>query len=92
MKPEGYFPRLFTLCNHKLAVFHLDDEYLCTSKLLPPPGDNGEILEAAANEEGVTLDVQYKIEALNGHQRPPKAPYPNLNKCKYHVLVTWVTG
>ena len=40
-------------------------------------------------------DVQYKFGAQNGHQRtppPPKAPYPNLNKCKYNVLLAWESG
>ena len=56
------------------------------------PGGNAESLEAAANEEGIIHYVQYKFGELNGHQRPHKAPYPNLNKCKYHVLFTWATG
>ena len=43
MKPEGYMPPSFDiLSNHKLTMFHLSDEYLCTSKILLPPGDNGE--------------------------------------------------
>ena len=93
LKPEGYIPpSLHTLSNHKLTVFHLGDEYMCTSKILLPPGGNGESLEAAANEEGIIQDVQYKFGELNDHQRPDKAPYLNLNKCKYHVLFTWATG
>ena len=53
MKPEGYIPlSLHTLINHRLTVIHLGDEYLYTSKILLPPGDNGERLGAAANDEG----------------------------------------
>ena len=73
-------------------MIHLGDQYLCTSKILLPPGDNGESLESAAKEEGEIQDVQYKFGALDGNQRPPKAPDPNLKKNKYHVLVTWATG
>ena len=74
MKPEGYIPpSLLTLSNHKITLFHLGDEFLCTSKIHLPPGDNGEILEAAANEEGVIQDVQYKFEALND---PPRHHIP----------------
>ena len=42
---------LHTLCNHKPTIFHLGDDYLCPSKILLPPGDNGENLEAAANKK-----------------------------------------
>ena len=77
MKPEGFIPpSLHILSNHKLTMFHLGDEYLCTSRILLPPGDNGESLEAAANEEGETQDVQYKFGALNDHQRPPRYHIP----------------
>ena len=52
MKPEGYIPTsLHILSNHKLTMFHLGDEYLCTSKIILPPGENGESLEAAVNAE-----------------------------------------
>ena len=52
MQPEEYIPPfLHTPCNLKPTMFHLGDEYLCPTKILPPPGDNGENLEAAANEE-----------------------------------------
>ena len=77
MKPEGYIPpSLHTLSNHKLTVLHPGDEYLCTSNILLPPGDNGESLGAACNEEGMIQDVQYKFGALNGHQRPPRYHIP----------------
>ena len=48
--------------------------------------------EAAANEENKTNDDLYKLRALIGHQGPPKAPDPNLKRCKYNVLVEWETG
>ena len=77
MKPEGYIPPSHhTLSNHKLTVLHLCDEYLCTSNILLPSGDNGESLGAAANEEGVIQDVQYKFGALNDQQRPPRHHIP----------------
>ena len=73
-------------------MFHLGDGYLCTSRILLPSGDNGETLEAAPNEENEIQEVQYKFGALNGHQRPTKAPHPHLNKCKYNVLLAWESG
>ena len=81
LKPEGYIPpSLHTLSNHKLTVFHLGDVYLCTSKILLPPGDNGESLEGAANEEDEINDDLYKHKAQKCNQKPPKAPYPKMNK------------
>ena len=74
-----------TLCDLKLTMFHHGDVYFCPSKSLLPPGDNGENLEAAANEENEINDDLYKFRALYGHQRPPKAPDPNLKKYKYNV-------
>ena len=71
MKPEGYIPpSLHILSNHKLTMFHLGDEYLCTSKIILPPGDNGESLVAAANEEDEINDDVYKHQVQKGHQRP----------------------
>ena len=46
MQPEEYIPPTHhTLSNHKPTMFHLGDDYLCTTKILLPPGDNGENLE-----------------------------------------------
>ena len=73
-------------------MFHLGDDYLCPSKVLLPPGDNGENLEDVANKENEINDDIYRFRSLNGHQGPPKAPDPNLNKCKYNVLVARETG
>ena len=88
MQPEGYIPpSLHTFSNHRRTMFHLGDAYICPTKILLPPGDNGETLEAAANEENEINDDLYKFGALNGHQRPPKAPDPNLKKCKYNALL-----
>ena len=73
MKPEGYIPpSVHTLSNHKLTMFHLGDECLCTSKIILPPGDDGNSLGSAANEKGLNQDVKYKSGALNDHQRPPR--------------------
>ena len=77
MQPEEYIPPfLHTLCNLKPTMFHLGDDYLCPTKILPPPpppppGDNGENLEAAANEENEINNDLYKFRALDGHQQPP---------------------
>ena len=30
--------------------------------------------------------------SLEHHQRPPKVPYPKLNKCQYNVLLAWESG
>ena len=93
MQPEEYIPpTLHSLSNHKPAMFHLGDDYLCTTKLLLPPGDNGENLEAPANEERELNDDLYKLKVLIGHQGPLKAPSPNCKKCQYNVLVEWETG
>ena len=73
MQPEEYIPpTLHTLSNHKPTMLHLGDDYLCTTKILLPPGDNGENLEAAANEECEINDDLYKLKALVGHHRPPR--------------------
>ena len=38
MQPEEYIPpSLQTLCNHKPTMFHLGDDYLCTTKIPPAP-------------------------------------------------------
>ena len=49
-------------------------------------------LEATSNEENETNDDLYKLRALIGHQEPPKAPDPNLKRCKYNVLIECETG
>ena len=61
-------------------------------KIILPPGENGAILEASANEESEINDDLYKLKALNGHHRIPKAQNPNLKRFKYNVLVEWETG
>ena len=48
--------------------------------------------EAVTNEENETNDDLYKLRASIGHQEPPKAPDPNLNRCKYNDHVEWETG
>ena len=78
MQPEEDIPpTLHTLSNHMPTMFHLDDDYLCTTKILLPPGDNGENLEAAVNGESKIIDDLYKLKALIGHQGPLKAPGSN---------------
>ena len=138
--PEEYIPpSLHNFCNFKPAMFHLDDDYLCHTKILLSNEDNGERLlanvtikvvkdiekenrvryqnqsknfgtdngklkkiisysqhvdhqESVTNEENKTNDVLYKLRASIGHQGPPNAPEPNLNRCKYNVLIEWETG
>ena len=88
MQPEEYIPpTLHTLSNHKPTMFHLGDDYLCTTKILLPPGDNGENLEAAANEESKINDDLYELKALIGYQRPPKAPDPKLKSASIMSLL-----
>ena len=78
MQPEEYIPpTLHTLSNHKTTMFHLGDDYLFTTKILLPPGVNGETLETAVNEESEISDDLYQLKALIGHQGPLKAPGPN---------------
>ena len=73
MQPEEYIPpSLHTLCKHKPTMFHLCDDYLCPSKILLPPGDNGENLEAATNKKNEINDDLYRFRTLNGHQGPPR--------------------
>ena len=57
-------------------MLHLGDDNLCTTKILLPPADNGENLEAAANEESKVNDDLYKLKALIGHQGPPRHQSP----------------
>ena len=93
MQPEECIPpSLHTLCNHKPAIFHLGDDYPFPSKILLPPGDNGENLEAAANKRNKINDDLYRFRTLNGYQRPSQATNPHLKRCKYNVLVEWETG
>ena len=92
-QPEEYIPpTLHTLSNHKPTMFHLGDDYLCTTRILLPPGDNGENLEAATNEETKISDDLYKLKALIGHQGPLKALGPNWKEFQYNVLIEWETG
>ena len=138
--PEEYVPpSLHNFCNFKPMMFHLGDDYLCHTKILPPHEDNGERLLANVTIEVVediekanreryqeqsynfgtgngklekiisysqhvdhqepvtykkneTNDDLYKLRASIGHQGPPKAPDPNLTRCKYNVHVEWETG
>ena len=65
LMPEEYIPpSLHTLCNQKPTMFHLGADYLCTTKILLPPGEN---LEAAASEESEINDDLYKLRASIGH-------------------------
>ena len=42
MQPEEYIPpSLHTLCNLKPTMFDPGDDYLCPTKILLPPDDNG---------------------------------------------------
>ena len=75
--PGEYIPpTLHTLSNHRPTMFHLGDDYLCTTKILLPPGDNGENLEAASNEKSEINDDLYKLKALTGHQGPSRHQAP----------------
>ena len=93
MQPEGYIPpSIHTLSKHKLNVFHLGDAYICSTKILLPLETMGRLWKLQPMGKTKINDDLYKFGALNGHQRPPKTPDPNLKKNKYHVLVTWATG
>ena len=48
--------------------------------------------EPVTNVKNETNDDLYRLRTLNCHQRPSKAPDPNLNRCKYNALVEWETG
>ena len=77
MQPEEYIPpTLHTLSNHKPTMFHLGDDYLCTTKILLPPRYHGEYLDAAANDKNKINDDLYKFRALIGFQRPPRHQAP----------------
>ena len=138
--PEDYIPpSLHNFCNFKSTIFHLDDDYLCHTKILLSHEHNGERLlsnatikvvedmekanreryqnqsynfgtgngklekifsysqhvdhqEPVTNEGNETNDDLYKLRTSIGHQGPPKAPDPNLNRCQYNVLVERETG
>ena len=54
--PEEYFPpSLHSLCNFKPTKFHLGEDYPCPSKILLPPGDNGESLRAKVTRKVVEV-------------------------------------
>ena len=77
MQPEEYIPpTLYTLSNHKPTMFHLGDHYLCTTKIILPPGDNGENLDDEANKKNGINDDLYKFRALNDRQGPPRHQIP----------------
>ena len=62
--PEEFIPpSLHTLCNLKPTMFHLGDDYLCPTKILLPPGDNGERLRAK-----VTIKMVEVIEKADGER------------------------
>ena len=64
MLPEEYIPpTLHILCNLKPTMFHLGDDYLCPTKIVLPPGDNGERLRAK-----VTRKVVEVIEKADGER------------------------
>ena len=77
MQPEEYIPpSLHTLCNHKRTMFHPGDNYLCPSKIILPPGDNGVSLDAADIMINEINDDLYRFRTLNGHQGPPSHHTP----------------
>ena len=93
LPPEEYIPPSFhTLCNLKPTMFHIGENHLCSHKILTPPGDNGENLEATDTVDNESHDDLYKLRAPIGHQGPLKVPDPNLIRCKYNVLDVWETG
>ena len=56
MQPEEYIPlSLHTLCNLKPIMFHLGNDYLSPTKILQPPGDNGERLRAKLTKQVVKV-------------------------------------
>ena len=59
--PEKYIPpSLHSFCNFKPTMFHLGDDYLCHTKLLPPHEENGVRLLA-----NVTIKVVEDNEKTN---------------------------
>ena len=61
--PDQVPPSLHSLCNYKATMFHLGDDYLCPTKILLPPEDNGERLLAK-----VTIKVVEAIEKADGER------------------------
>ena len=61
--PEYIPPSLHTICNLKPSMHHLGDDYLCPTKILQPPGDNGERLRAK-----LTIKVVEVIEKADGER------------------------
>ena len=63
-QPEEYIPpSLHNLCIFKPTMFHPGDDYLCPTKILLPPEDNGERLLA-----NVTIKVVEDIEKADGER------------------------
>ena len=63
LQEEYIPPSLHNLCNFKPTMFHLGDDYFGPTKILLPPGDNGESLLAK-----VTIKVVREIEKADGER------------------------
>ena len=62
---------------------------IVSTKILLPPGDNGENLDDEANKKNGINDDLYKFRALNDRAQGTRSQF---EKCKYNVLVEWETG
>ena len=79
MLPEEYIPpSLHTLCNLKATMFHLGDDYLHPTKILLPPGDNGERLRAKGTRKVVEV-----IEKADGEKSKTSATFLALTMAKW---------
>ena len=62
--PEEYTPpSLHNFCNFEPTMFHPGDDYLCPTRILLPPEDNGERLLA-----NVVIKVVEDIEKVDGER------------------------
>ena len=90
LPPEEHIPSfLHNLFNSKPTMFHLGEDHLCSHRILLPPGDNGENLEATVTVENESNDDLHKLSAPIGHHGPLRATNLNLKGYKYNVLDEW---
>ena len=67
-------------------MFHLGDDYLCPTKILLAPGDNGERLRAK-----VTIKVVEVIEKADGERAQNSATFLALTMAKWRKSSTIVS-
>ena len=77
-------PSLHNLCNFKPTMFHLDDDYLCHTKMLLSHEDKGERLLA-----NVTIKVVEDIEKANSERNQNQSYNFGTGNCKLEKIISY---